>query len=145
MERSGAMGFCTVRCFSDKFVCVQLDVRHWFLVQKFKRKPVPSMGKSRWGRHFHHKLFQTRWVFFALDHPALTYIFTLTTETLHKGGWNPVDNLQLKESARKVHMGCIIDDQIMIRHHYFSTWQIMITELVFLSVCPLKPTKRKKI
>lgn len=24
--------------------------------------------------------------FFALDHPALTYIFTLTTETLHKGG-----------------------------------------------------------
>lgn len=40
-------------------------------------------------------------------------------------------------------MGLIIDNQIMIRRHYSSTWQIVITLVVFLSVCSLKPTKKK--
>lgn len=58
------------------------------------------MGKSRWGRCSSQivpdKVFGFVLFCFTLEHPALTYIFTLTTETLLKGVWNPVDNLQLK-------------------------------------------------
>lgn len=91
----------------ERWVCVPFHVSqtsfpafNWFLVQKFKTKPVMY---HPWGNQdevdVHHRLFQTRFFVlfcFTLDHPALTYIFTLTTATFLQGVWNPVDNLQLK-------------------------------------------------